>query len=89
MAAVNIKVLKHSESGKSAFCRCSRKLGAFSSEIGVGYLYRASEDTELPEVGTELEWPGDVGFEPLVDADTGAVRTTKDGSSTLQRIVLK
>lgn len=87
--AVSIKVLKHSESGKSAFCRCSRKLGAFSSEVGVGYLYRADENTDLPVVGTELEWPGDVGFEPLVDAETGSVRTTKDGSATLQRIVLK
>lgn len=87
--AVQIRVLKHSESGASAFCRCTRVLGAFASEVGVGYLYRADKDTELPEIGTTLSWPGDVGFEPLIDAETGEVRTTKDGKAVLQRIVLK
>lgn len=87
--AVQIRVLKHSESGKSAFCKCTRKLGAFSSEIGVGYLYKDEDATELPEKDTVLSWPGEVGFEPLIDAETGEVRTTKDGKAVLQRIVLK
>jgi len=87
--SVSIKVLKHSESGKSAFCRCTRTLGAFASEIGVGYLYKATEDAEMPAIGETLTWEGDVAFEPIVDADTGQVRTTKDGSATLNRIVLK
>jgi len=87
--SVQIRVLKHSESGKSAFCKCTRKLGAFSSEIGVGYLYKDEDASELPEKDTVLSWPGEVGFEPLIDSTTGEVRTTKDGSAVLQRIVLK
>lgn len=88
---VFIKVIKHSESGRSAFCKCTRKLAGFSSEIGVGYLYRDEEDeeAELAAIGTTLKWPGDVAFEDMVDHETGELRTTKDGESVLQRIVLK
>ena len=85
---VNIKVLKHSESGNSAFCRCSTNFQGFSSEIGIGYLYKAEDTTELPDIGTILEYPGEVGFEPIIDKDTGNIATTKGGDQ-INRIVLK
>jgi hypothetical protein len=85
---VNIKVLKHSESGKSMFCRVTRNFMGAISEVGVGYLYK-DPDAELAPVGTIAQYPGEVGFEPLVDIDTGEIRTTADGKAVLQRIVLK
>ena len=85
---ITITVMKHSDSGKSAFCKCTRNFNGFASEVGVGYLYKADDDTELPPVKTSMEYPGSVEFENMVDAETGELRTTKEGVA-LQRIVLK
>lgn len=84
-----IRVLKHSESGKSAFCRVSTKVPGtpFTSEHGIGYLY-VEEGADLPEVGFEFEYSGDISYDNMVDVESGEIRTTKDGVP-LQRIVLK
>jgi hypothetical protein len=84
---VTIKVLKHSESGKSAFCSVSKRVGPFVSQVGVGYLY-VDKGEELPVVGTNLPYSGEVDFADMVDETTGEARVTKDGV-VLQRIVLK
>ena len=87
---VFIRVMKHSESGKSAFVKVTRKLGPFKSEVGIGYLYLDGDDpeAELPELDTEFNYPGEVGFENMIDTKTGELRTTKNGE-VLQRVVLK
>lgn len=82
----SISILKHSDSGKSAFCKVSVAMGPFVSEKGVGYLYVA-EGQELPAVGTTFPWDGAVSFADMVDIETGEVRQTK-GGVPLQRIVL-
>ena len=84
---VTIKVMKHSESGKSAFCSVGKRVGPFVSQVGVGYLY-VDKGEELPVVGTSLPYQGEVDFVDMVNEETGETRTTKDGV-VLQRIVLK
>lgn len=84
---VKITVLKNSESGKSSFCRVTKNVGPFTSEVGVGYLYITKGQTQ-PEVGTSFDYDGGVDFIPLADHQTGEVRTTKEGVQLLQ-IVLK
>jgi len=81
-----IKVLKQSDSKKSCFCKVTCKVGVLRSEVGVGYLY-VDEGDELPEIGTELPYEGEVGFQIMTNED-GEVRTTKEGVP-LERIVLK
>lgn len=84
---VTIKVMSHSGSGKSAFCKVTKRVGPFVSEVGVGYMYIAEGET-LPIVGTSLPYQGEVEFADMVDTTTGEARVTKEGI-ILQRIVLK
>lgn len=84
---VTIKVMKHSESGKSAFCSVSKRVGPFVSQVGVGYMY-VDKGEELPVVGTQFPYQGEVDFADMIDDATGECRVTKDGV-VLQRIVLK
>lgn len=80
MAAIKISVIKHSESGKSAFCRVSTKTSLGFIECGVGYLYPEGEGEELPAVNSEAILEGfNVDFKEMVNSETGEVRATKTG----------
>lgn len=83
MSKFKIRVIKHSESGKSCFCEVSTMAGPFKSRHGIGYLYAE----KLPEIGFTMDYAGDVAYKDMVDAETGELRTTKDGTP-LKEIVL-
>lgn len=90
-----VTVIKVTDSGKSAFCRITSATAAswVRNEIGVGYLYfqEGIADEDKPKPGDAFDFEGEVAFEPLIDSDTGTVRTTspEHGSVVLNRIVLK
>jgi len=87
---LNLLVLKITESRKSALIKVSKKVGPFVSEIGIGYLYFEQDmsDDDKPSKGDSFPYEGEVEFTPLVDLETGEVRTSKSGD-TLNRVVLK
>lgn len=86
----NLRVLKITDSKKSALIKVSIKAGIFTSEVGIGYLYfdQDTNEEDIPEKGFEFPYKGQVAFEPLVDTTSGEVRTTNDGVQ-LNRLVLK
>ena len=90
MAQITVTCVKHTESGKSAFCRATTKIGWATSILGVGYL-RPAEGESLPAVGEHFTFEGTIEFREMVDVDksTGEVkvRTTTDGTP-LKELVL-
>ena len=82
MAQITVTCIKHTESGKSAFCRATSKVGWATSTIGVGYV-KPAEGESLPDIGTSFTFEGTIEFREMQDVDktTGEVttRTTKDG----------
>ena len=90
MASITITCIKITDSGKSAFCRASTKVGWSSSQLGVGYLRPAVGET-LPPVGETFTFEGTIEFREMVDVDkaTGDVttRTTTEGTP-LKELVL-
>ena len=91
MANFQITVLKHSASGKSAFCRVSTKVGAFVAPSYVGYL-RVADGEELPAISTSFTFEGTVERQPMqdVDKETGEAtpRTTKAGDQLYELVLI-
>ena len=91
MTVFQITVLKHSESGKSAFCRVSTRVGAFLAPSHVGYL-RVAEGEELPAITTSFAFEGAVERKPMEDVnpETGEVtpRTTKAGDQLYELVLI-
>ena len=91
MANFQITVLKHSESGNSAFCRVSTRVGSFLAPSHVRYL-RVAEGEELPPVTTSFAFEGSVEKKPMqdVDKESGEVtaRTTKDGTQLYELVLI-
>lgn len=91
MANFQITVLKHSESGKSAFCRVSARIGAFLAPSYVGYL-RVAEGEELPAITTSFPFEGAIERKAMedVDKETGETtpRTTKAGDQLYELVLI-
>jgi len=91
MAQITVTCIKHTESGKSAFCRATTKVGWANSTVGVGYV-RPAEGESLPDIGASFTFEGTIELRVMQDTnpDTGEVTTrmTKEGIP-LNELVLK
>lgn len=91
MAQITITCVKHTESGKSAFCRATSKIGWANSTIGVGYV-RPAEGETLPPVGESFTFEGTIELRVMQDTnpDTGEVTTreTKEGIPLKELVLL-
>lgn len=91
MAQITVTCIKHTASGKSAFCRATSKVGWATSTIGVGYV-RPAEGESLPDVGASFTFEGSIELQEMQDTnpDTGEVtaRTTKQGDQLFELVLI-